>query len=465
MVRIFLLLVSDLNIGPDEGQYWWWSLTPDFGYFSKPPMIAWLIGATTALFGHAEWAVRLGSPLVSALTTIMIFLTARKLFDSTIALWAAVLWATLPVILLSAGIISTDVPLLFFWATALFGFVSLVETQDHPYRWALFTGVMIGLGMLSKYAMIYFPLAIALSFLLSTYARQAMKALPLLIMAAVALIVFTPNILWNAANEFQTLNHTQANANLKGELFNLDELAEYLISQLGVVGPILFALLVWGIIRLRHRLGDAGEARGRDLLLLSFTLPPLGIICLQAFLSRANANWAMTAYPAGVMLLTVWMHRAGQQRWMKISVGLHVAIALVFFAIASNLSLADRLGLSNSVKRVRGWPDQAADILRQSEGYDFLVIDDRELMGSLLYYLRDSGKPLYAWDLDRHIDNHYEAFHLYQPKDETVFLVSKYPKYLFTYVEFDGTKILGKSVTDLGVPCLREYTLVELFGV
>ena len=275
MIRIFLLLISDLNIGPDEGQYWWWSLTPDFGYFSKPPMIAWLIGATTSLFGHAEWAVRLGSPLVSALTTIMIFLTARKLYDSTIALWAAVLWSTLPVILLSAGIISTDVPLLFFWAAALFGFVSLVQTQDRPYRWAVFTGAMIGLGMLSKYAMIYFPLAIALSFALSDYARRAMKALPLTIMAVVALIVFTPNILWNAANEFQTLNHTQANANLKGELFNLDELAEYLISQLGVVGPILFALLVWGIIRLPRRLGDAGARSGRDLLLSVIHAAPL----------------------------------------------------------------------------------------------------------------------------------------------------------------------------------------------
>ena len=280
-----------------------------------------------------------------------------------LALWAAVLWSTLPVILLSAGIISTDVPLLFFWAAALFGFVSLVQTQDHPYRWG---------GVYRRHDWSWhvvqicddlFPRwPIALSFALSDYARRAMKALPLTIMAVVALIVFTPNILWNAANEFQTLNHTQANANLKGELFNLDELVEYLISQLGVVGPILFALLIWGIIRLPNRLDGAGEARGRDLLLLSFTLPPLGIICLQAFLSRANANWAMTAYPAGVMLLTVWMHRAGLHRWMKISVGLHVAIAFMFFAIASNLSLADRLGLSNSVKRVRGWPDQAADI-------------------------------------------------------------------------------------------------------
>ena len=31
-----------------------------------------------------------------------------------------------------------------------------------------------------------------------------------------------------------------------------------------------------------------------------------------------------------------------------------------------------------------------------------------------------------------------KRFIFYQPKDETVFLVSKYPKYLFTYVEFDG---------------------------
>ncbi|HWA31259.1 MAG TPA: hypothetical protein VG867_09170, partial [Rhizomicrobium sp.] len=41
LVRVLALIFSPLNLYPDEAQYWWWSLTPDWGYFSKPPVIAW----------------------------------------------------------------------------------------------------------------------------------------------------------------------------------------------------------------------------------------------------------------------------------------------------------------------------------------------------------------------------------------------------------------------------------------
>ena len=63
-LRIVALIISPAELGPDEAQYWVWSRTPDFGYFSKPPMIAWVIGLTTSVFGNGEWAVRLGAPLL-----------------------------------------------------------------------------------------------------------------------------------------------------------------------------------------------------------------------------------------------------------------------------------------------------------------------------------------------------------------------------------------------------------------
>ena len=61
--RIFALILSPIELSVDEAQYWHWSLTPDFGYFTKPPMIAWVIGLSTSLFGNEEWAVRLCSPI------------------------------------------------------------------------------------------------------------------------------------------------------------------------------------------------------------------------------------------------------------------------------------------------------------------------------------------------------------------------------------------------------------------
>ena len=59
-IRVAVLILSPLDLYPDEAQYWWWSQNPDWGYFSKPPMIGWVIWLTTAFFGDAEWAIRIG---------------------------------------------------------------------------------------------------------------------------------------------------------------------------------------------------------------------------------------------------------------------------------------------------------------------------------------------------------------------------------------------------------------------
>ena len=77
VLRLASLITSPMNLHGDEAQYWSWSREFDWGYFSKPPMIAWLIGATTSIFGNAEWAVRLSSPLIHPLTAYVIFRTAR----------------------------------------------------------------------------------------------------------------------------------------------------------------------------------------------------------------------------------------------------------------------------------------------------------------------------------------------------------------------------------------------------
>ncbi len=50
-LRLAALFLTPLELYPDEAQYWLWSRTLDWGYVSKPPMIAWLIAATTRIGG------------------------------------------------------------------------------------------------------------------------------------------------------------------------------------------------------------------------------------------------------------------------------------------------------------------------------------------------------------------------------------------------------------------------------
>lgn len=463
ILRIIFLFLSQIDLGPDETQYWWWGQSFQFGYFSKPPMIGWLIGVSTSLFGDAEWAVRLLSPVITGITTWLVFLISRRLYDEQVGFWAAIVWTTLPAIILSNAILSTDIPLLLFWCLALRAFIGL--TEEDNIRWAILLGVSIGLGMLSKYAMIYFPLCMTLAFILSADARKAFRPLPLALAGIIAFLIFLPNIFWNAANDFQTLAHTQENASWGRDMFNFDEFFEFFTAQFGVAGPIIFGALIWGLITLGKRLPDDNTVRHKDLLLIAFALPPILVICLQAFLSKANANWAMTSYPALVMLVTAWLLRAGSKRWLQASTALHVLLAVIFMIASTNFAIVDAIGQSNSVKRVRDWDKQAADIARYAENYDVIVVDDRELMGNLLYYMRDIGKPIKAWDINRKVEYHYEAFDKFDPTQyDKALLVAKYPQYLYSYVEFENIIEIGVSELDMKVRCPRRYGLYELSG-
>ena len=72
-LRVALLAVTPLDLFVDEAQYWLWGQELAFGYYSKPPMIGWVIRAVTELAGSdAPFWVRLPGPLFHAATALIL---------------------------------------------------------------------------------------------------------------------------------------------------------------------------------------------------------------------------------------------------------------------------------------------------------------------------------------------------------------------------------------------------------
>lgn len=71
--RLVALAYAGTDLFFDEAQYWSWSRALDFGYFSKPPLIAWLIAGSGALCGQSEFCIRLASPILYTLAASLIF--------------------------------------------------------------------------------------------------------------------------------------------------------------------------------------------------------------------------------------------------------------------------------------------------------------------------------------------------------------------------------------------------------
>lgn len=455
-LRVIALIAGDPNLGPDEAQYWFWSQTPAFGYYSKPPFVAWAIAATTAMFGDAEWAVRLSAPFFQSGAAVFLFLTARRLADDRAAFWSGLVWLTMPGVFLSAALITTDGPLLFFWSAALYLFARLTDgSETRPFAVAALLGAAIGFGLLSKYAMLYFLPGAALALLFAPERRRALKLGPALLSASVALALLAPNLLWNAGNDFQTIAHTAANANWAAGAGHPDKLLKFLGDQFGVAGPILLALMIAaGAAAFR----GAAETNARLRFLLAFTIPALLIVSVQAFIARAHANWAAVAYPSAVVAAVIFASRTGWPRLaMNASLGLHVAAGAAFLIGFSNVALADAAGASSLFKRLRGWDIHGAEIVQRAAGYDAILSDDREVMGALLYYAR-SGPRIVAWNPNQRIDNHYEAFKAFDPaRDKRLLYVTANPhaaplNNAFLKVTPQGTSLARMTAT-------RERTL------
>ncbi|MEO0398320.1 MAG: glycosyltransferase family 39 protein [Pseudomonadota bacterium] len=466
--RIFVLIFAQHELGPDETQYWFWSETPAFGYFSKPPVIAWAIAATTGFFGETEWAVRLSSSLFHLGTAALLFAAGRTLYDTETGFWTGVSWLLMPGVTISSAIISTDAALLFFWSA---GLLALIRTAGDTARLSAVNisllGFAIGFGLLSKYAMIYFLIGVALLPLLDARFRTSAFIISSFCATIIGFAVFSPNILWNMQNDFQTLAHTAANANWRDDLFHPIKLVEFLGGQFGLAGPLILLLAVFGARSAwRHRQNRDGW---KGLMLLAFATPPILIVSIQALLSRAHANWAAASYPAATLLAVTlalkWVRAAKttekqtgtnselRRRAVLIlpaSIALHANVLGVFSLAVIAPAGADALGLSGAFKRLRGWEEQGRVIATRAADFDAILCDDREVMGGVLYYA-PTDKPVFAWESNSSIDHHYEAFHRHDGRGETRFLyVTPYSKAETALRRFKTINPLGYDTANLG---------------
>ncbi|MBB35816.1 MAG: glycosyl transferase [Hirschia sp.] len=384
LFRLVALILAAPGLGPDEAQYWRWSHELDWGYFSKPPLIAWMINATTSVFGHDEWAVRLYAPLTHGIAAFFLFLLGRRAYGLSVGGWAAATYILMPGVWLSSGIVSTDGLLLPCISLALYSLWR--QREGASWTFAICLGLAIGLGFLAKYAAIYLVLGIAIVFIIDRPTRRGLLNIRSLATLVIAAALITPNIMWNAANDFATVSHTAENTKWGDAALNFQHFPEFLLDQMAVFGPFSFAILIGGLALILPSTDP--ESAGKDRWLLSFILPALIAISIQAVISRAHANWAASAYAAGSVLAASWAIRANWGGLLKFGLVLQFIVGLIFVSMSISPALADKAGFANAYKRARGWPQTVEALRARAEaiGASEIVFDERENWHGLDYY-------------------------------------------------------------------------------
>ncbi len=419
LLRTLVLVVTPLELGVDEAQYWLWSQNFDFGYYTKPPMTSWIIAITHGLFGHESWAVRIAAPWLHLGSGLMIWQAARWLYGNGAGRWGAMLWMLLPAVSLGSFVMSTDTPLLFFWSAAMMFCVGVLCQRINATTGMALAGLMVGCAMLAKYAAVYFGVGILLFWVWQRRHREInqtegknfndLSARHVGLLLAGMLLAASPNLVWNLLHDFATMRHLGDNANLAKQSYSLGSSAAFLGAQFVTAGPLCFALMLLIIRPRRSTLADR--------LLICLSVPALTLMSLQAFISEANANWALTAMPALVVWLSGWIARDGW-RWGMVSAGINVGIAFVFIIVSSTANIGPLTPKSDPLRRLKGWSVLADDVeaALAASGAQTVIANRRATAAALNWHLHQQGVTILSYDADNVPSNHFEANHPWRPQ-------------------------------------------------
>jgi 4-amino-4-deoxy-L-arabinose transferase-like glycosyltransferase len=395
-IRLSILATTDLEF--DEAHYWMWSERLAPAYFSKGPAIAFAIRASTAVFGANEFGVRFFSPLLAAGTSMLLFYFTRRLFNATAGSWAVIVLNVTPIFNIGAFLMTIDALSIFFWLAAMFTFWLAVEkSPQFSWYWPL-TGLLIGLGFLSKYTNAFELVSIVLVLALAPRLRQEFARPGLYSLLGVFALCTLPPIIWNQQHAWITLGHLRSRGSLEhGFGFHPTEVLSFLGQHFLVYSPFLFLALAWGVIASWRRVNQQFKV----LFLMWFGLPVFLFYLLLSVNKAAAPNWDGLAFLSfGLLAIHFWWRRLEASVTLRLGALVAILVGLAMSAIAVDTDLLRMAGFqlerNDPSDRMRGWKSATRALEKIRNDLEtklgeklFLIADARDRASEISFYLRD----------------------------------------------------------------------------
>jgi 4-amino-4-deoxy-L-arabinose transferase-like glycosyltransferase len=286
-----LFLVNKFGLGVDESHYLLYSRKLAWGYFDHPPMVAFLAALTTVL-GNGVFFVRLGPVICTALSLILLRYLAIALYrDERIAFWAALTLHLMPYQhVLMVGLLP-DATLNFFWCGTLLAVWQAMKTG----KWSLWilTGLLFGGALLSKYHAVLLALCLMGYLLSSSEHRYWLGKIQPWLAVMIGLVVFSPNIVWNARHEW--ISYTYQLGQGSGDGLSLGDFLAALGGQLGAWSPFIFGLLIAaGIVLTRQK-----TLNSSDRFVIWTSIPIFVFFCLAGLTTKILPHWTSAGWWTG----------------------------------------------------------------------------------------------------------------------------------------------------------------------
>ncbi|HYL12359.1 MAG TPA: glycosyltransferase family 39 protein [Terriglobales bacterium] len=356
-----------------------------WGYVAYPPVTPFFGRTSLELFGTSLAGFRLFAAVAQAVAVVLTGLMARELSGTR---WAQVVAATAAVpFCLGGGTLMQYVSFdCLCWVLTAYFTLRLLKSDDP--RWWIAIGGSIGLGMLSKYTMLFFIAGVVMG-VLATDLRQHLKSKWLWCGVAVSVVIFLPNLIWQAQHNFVSLDFLQ---HIHARDVRQGRARGFLAGQLKLT---LFAFPLW-MAGLHFYLFSPRGKRYR-MLGWMYVVPLLLFV-----IAKGREYYVAPAYPmlyaAGSVRAEAWLESLGPpwagilrpSVWTALVVDIAIAAALTLPLAPVNsawFKMANEVNGDFQREEI-GWPELVETVAHIR---DSLPTEDRVHLGILATNYGEAG--------------------------------------------------------------------------
>lgn len=414
ILRVGHLFFSGLDLIGDESYYWDWSRKLDWCYFSKPPMVAWIIAASTVIGGDNVVAVRMPAVIMGTVSLYYLYATAKAFYTPKAGALAVLLILAMPFNVLANFLMTIDAPLNCFWVMSLY-YLRRALFDNHKNAWVL-AGTGTGAALLTKQVAVLVPLAVMVFLIIHPMRRNLFKH-EFLLYAAPIILSIIPVLWWNHQHEWVMFAHSKGHFGIKESVALTDRLqdaAEFSGYQLLLATPVLFGVIL--VLTLKKFVNFSRISPEEQFLMLMGPILLIGIIALS-LVQKVQGNWPMPFYLSGLILLSGQSFGSACKKSLKVGMVLGYLMVLLTYLMPVAVKT---LHLENTqfdpASRFRHWNELADSveairqkILPDNEGAILVTVGHRFLTSQLAFYLPDHPN-VYRYEGSGRVASQYELW-------------------------------------------------------
>lgn len=378
--RLVFAAIFPVNPAGDEAYYWDWGRQLDFGYYSKPPFIAWLYSFVDWIGGGSLYAIRASAAILGTTAAFLLFRLTSSLFDVRTGWIALLLGLAAPANSVLSFFLTIDAPLTVCWTVALWMTWRYVS-ENGGVGTLVTLFLALSIGHLSKQMMMIFPLIVIAFLLTEKRTRPFLKRPGLLLALFGSYLALIPPLVWNAQHDWITLQHTKHHFGTSPVVENIfleraEEFFTFLATQMGVLAP-LTAIILFTVSLTQLALFRSASRPVRFLLL--FGAVPLAAMLLLALRQKLQPNWPAVFYVSCIALTAAWFSLRVRRPGWKLTRSENARRITCYLALLGGVLLSLYFYFASPILAMFDVPGHRADPNRRMMGHDVMAAEYQKI--------------------------------------------------------------------------------------